>query len=99
MDKVAQVHNRALEIKDMQVQKLREKEMLLLRTEGVWAVASSFVWIGSPLLVSLASFAAFTWSGNELKPHIAFTALSLFNVLRMPLFAIPQVTSHAFPLC
>ncbi|EKX43712.1 hypothetical protein GUITHDRAFT_72771 [Guillardia theta CCMP2712] len=72
------------------VQKLREKEMLLLRTEGVWAVASSFVWIGSPLLVSLASFAAFTWSGNELKPHIAFTALSLFNVLRMPLFAIPQ---------
>eukprot|EP00960_Hanusia_phi_P075463 768429-Hanusia_phi.AAC.15 len=91
MDKVAEPRGCEFRLTELQVQKLREKEMLLLRAEGVWAVASSFVWIGSPLLVSLASFAAFTWSGNELKPHIAFTALSLFNVLRMPLFAIPQV--------
>ena len=52
-----------------------------------------FVGVGSvPVLVSVVSFAVFVaFPENVLTPTIAFTSVSLFAVLRMPLVMLPQV--------
>ena len=44
-----------------------------------------------PTLVSVLTFTAYIVLGNELTAAKAFTSLSLFTVLRMPLFQLPQV--------
>ena len=53
--------------------------------------AFSVLWIGLPVLVSLISFATFTWLGNDLTPARAFTSLSLFNILRFPMAMLPML--------
>ena len=42
---------------------------------------------------SVATFAAYTLLGNQLHVASALTALSLFDVLRFPLFMLPQVVN------
>ena len=49
-----------------------------------------------PTLVSVLTFAAYILLGHELTAAKAFTSLSLFTVLRMPLFQLPQVCPHCF---
>ena len=48
----------------------------------------------TPLLVALATFTAYTLSGNQLDVASALTALSLFDVLRFPLFMLPQIINR-----
>jgi len=48
----------------------------------------------TPLLVALATFAAYTISGHTLDVAEALTALSLFDVLRFPLFMLPQIINR-----
>lgn len=43
-----------------------------------------------PILVSLASFTAFTLLGYEMTADLAFPALALFNMLRQPLQMLPN---------
>jgi hypothetical protein len=46
----------------------------------------------SPILVTLATFAAFVrWSGRELTAEKAFAALALFNTISHPFHVIPKV--------
>jgi hypothetical protein len=44
--------------------------------------------------VSVATFACYVLLGNELTAAKAFTSLSLFTVLRMPLMQLPQLISQ-----
>jgi hypothetical protein len=48
-----------------------------------------------PTLVTIATFSAYVLLGNDLTAAKAFTSLSLFGVLRMPLFQLPMVVSQA----
>lgn len=48
----------------------------------------------TPLLVALATFAAYTILGHNLDVAEALTALSLFDVLRFPLFMLPQIINR-----
>ena len=55
---------------------------------------NSFILNSIPAVVTVASFGAFTFLGGELTPARAFTSLSLFAVLRYPLYIIPNLLSQ-----
>lgn len=44
-----------------------------------------------PTLVTIATFTLYVLLGNDLTAAKAFTALSLFSVLRFPLFQLPMI--------
>ncbi len=52
------------------------------------------MWTAVPLLVALATFATYTLLGNSLDVANALTALALFEILRFPLFMLPQVMNN-----
>jgi ATP-binding cassette, subfamily C (CFTR/MRP), member 1 len=55
------------------------------------AAANTLLLQAIPTLVTIATFAVYVLLGNELTAAIAFSALSLFAVLRFPLFQLPMV--------
>ena len=61
-----------------------------------------FILNAIPTLVSVLTFTAYILLGHKLTAAKAFTSLSLFTVLRMPLFQLPQVrlvfAAHIMPL-
>ena len=52
---------------------------------------SQCIWNTTPYLVSTCTFFVFALLGNELTTSIAFTSISLFNILRFPLTRFPEV--------
>ncbi|KAI0317356.1 ABC transporter type 1, transmembrane domain-containing protein [Amylostereum chailletii] len=69
---------------------VREHEldwMVKARTNNVLFTA---LWACAPPLMSVASFAVFVLLGNELTVSVAFTAIVLFNMARLPLNMLPS---------
>lgn len=65
---------------------IRAEEMHYLKLRSVLWVCQAFVWLFVPTLVTVISFYCYTMiQGNTLTSPIAFTALSLFTLLRSPL--------------
>ena len=64
----------------------RQIELRALRNKYIlWTLAAT-VWFGVPLLITLFSFLLYTVvEKRPLIPSVAFTALSLFGILRYPL--------------
>lgn len=59
-------------------------------------IAFTVIFIGMPILVTIATFTCFVKvQGEELTVPIAFTALSLFTMLQRPLTTIPQFAMGA----
>eukprot|EP00301_Raphidiophrys_heterophryoidea_P005610 c12337_g2_i1.p1 GENE.c12337_g2_i1~~c12337_g2_i1.p1 ORF type:complete len:1012 (+),score=248.52 c12337_g2_i1:94-3129(+) len=77
-----------------QVKELRDTEMAFVRKNALWGALSSFMWAGTPLFVSVATFGTFVALGNTLTASRAFTSLALFNVLRFPLNALPSAVTQ-----
>ena len=73
---------------------LRETELRQLLRYLVGTSFSRMLWIFTPLAVALATFAAYVWSGHELDVASALTSLTLFDILRFPLFMLPQVINN-----
>ena len=76
------------------ITELREKELKQL---FYYVVANSFsmmMWTAVPILVAVATFATYTLTGNKLDVASALTALALFDILRFPLFMLPQVINN-----
>jgi len=73
----------------------RKAELLALRNRFIlWSFAST-IWSGSSLVITFLSFALYTLvEGKSLKPSIAFTALSLFTILKIPLDYIADMIAH-----
>eukprot|EP00026_Physarum_polycephalum_P000366 Phypoly_transcript_00366.p1 GENE.Phypoly_transcript_00366~~Phypoly_transcript_00366.p1 ORF type:complete len:840 (+),score=118.23 Phypoly_transcript_00366:911-3430(+) len=69
----------------------RFDEVQLLRYTAYTRAALMSVFSSSSLWVAIASFAAYSLSGKELTAEVAFTALALFNTLRVPLGFLPMV--------
>lgn len=69
-----------------QILQVRKEELALLwKRCYIWIVAS-FVWFVTPTVVCLVAFYCYTIiEGKALTTPIAFTSLSLFNLLRNPL--------------
>ena len=77
------------------VDEKRASELLYLRKRYVvWAFAAT-VWSGSPVLITFLSFLFYTQIEQKaLIPSIAFTALSLFQILRIPLDQLADMVAH-----
>lgn len=78
-----------------QIMQIRKEELDILFARCVtWAYAA-FIWLITPSLICLVSFYWFTIiDGHKLTTSIAFTALSLFNLLRTPLDQFAEMLSY-----
>ncbi|KAM4606989.1 ATP-binding cassette sub-family C member 2 isoform 2-T2 [Polymixia lowei] len=76
-----------------QVEGIREKELTVMKKFAYLTSVSTFIFSCAPALVSLATFAVFVGvsSDNVLNAEKAFTAISLFNILRFPLAMLPML--------
>uniref|UniRef100_A0A8C3Y5K2 ABC-type glutathione-S-conjugate transporter n=1 Tax=Catharus ustulatus TaxID=91951 RepID=A0A8C3Y5K2_CATUS len=80
---------------EKRVTDIRARELKNLVNFGYLQSVSVFVFTCAPSLVSLASFGVYVLvdENNILDAQKAFTAISLFNVLRFPLAMLPMVIS------
>lgn len=76
------------------INEIREKELQLLIKRTITWVASAFVWFITPTLVTTAAFAFYIYVQKmPLTTPVAFTALSLFALLRDPLDRLSDMLS------
>ncbi|KAF2171065.1 hypothetical protein M409DRAFT_19038 [Zasmidium cellare ATCC 36951] len=60
----------------------------------IWAIAAT-IWSGAPVLITFLTFLVYTLvEKKDLVPSIAFTALSLFSLLRIPLDQLADMVAH-----
>uniref|UniRef100_A0A663MBB2 ATP binding cassette subfamily C member 2 n=1 Tax=Athene cunicularia TaxID=194338 RepID=A0A663MBB2_ATHCN len=80
---------------EKRVNEIRARELKDLVNFSYLQSISIFVFMCAPFLVSLASFAVYVLvdENNILDAQKAFTAISLFNVLRFPMAMLPLVLS------
>ncbi|KAK6706629.1 ABC transporter 7 [Fusarium graminearum] len=73
----------------------RQAELKALRSRFmVWALAVA-IWNSVPVLITFFSFLVYTFVEHKpLKPSIAFTAISLFMLLRVPLDQFGDMFAH-----
>ncbi|KAK3053818.1 Transporter of the ATP-binding cassette (ABC) [Extremus antarcticus] len=77
------------------VDEKRVVELKYLRNRYIlWSIAAT-IWAGAPIIITLLSFAVYTLvEKKDLIPSIAFTALSLFSLLRIPLDQLADMVAH-----
>ena len=68
---------------------LRREELRAIRAAALTGLWNSMLWLGGPILISMAAFATYTWLGYTLEASVAFPALALFNLLRFPVMMFP----------
>ncbi|TQS35541.1 hypothetical protein Golomagni_04038 [Golovinomyces magnicellulatus] len=73
----------------------REMELNAIKTKfRLWAVAVA-LWNTVPVLITFFSFLVYTVVEKKpLYPSVAFTAISLFNILRVPLDQLGDMIAH-----
>ncbi|KNA13623.1 hypothetical protein SOVF_112630 isoform A [Spinacia oleracea] len=76
------------------VQNLRGEELSWFRKAQLLSALNTFMLNSIPVLVTVVSFGMFTLLGGDLTPARAFTSLSLFAVLRFPLFMLPNIITQ-----
>ncbi|KAF3782028.1 hypothetical protein EJ110_NYTH35261 [Nymphaea thermarum] len=76
------------------VQGVRNDELSWFRKSQLLAACNSFILNSIPVVVTVVSFGMYTLLGGELTPSKAFTSLSLFAVLRFPLFMLPNLITQ-----
>lgn len=74
---------------------IRDWELKQLRKTAYLNSVVMFMWMSAPLFVSIVTFATYMLYTDELSASVAFTSLSLFNILRFPLNMIPTVIAYA----
>ncbi|KAF1985971.1 hypothetical protein K402DRAFT_333534 [Aulographum hederae CBS 113979] len=77
------------------VNEKRSTELLNLRRRYQWWAAAATVWSGAPVLITFLSFLVYTMvEKKDLIPSVAFTSLSLFQILRIPLDQLADMVAH-----
>ncbi|KAK4801560.1 hypothetical protein SAY86_022047 [Trapa natans] len=76
------------------VQSARTDELSWFRKASLLGAFNSFLLNAIPIVVTVTSFGLFTLLGGNLTPARAFTSLSLFAVLRFPLFMLPNMITQ-----
>ncbi|CAH8644795.1 unnamed protein product [Schistosoma rodhaini] len=74
---------------------IRDKEVKYLR-RFTYFQSLSFLWHCTPFFVAISSFGVYILTSNKniLDAQKAFVSLSLFNILRFPLFMFPMIISN-----
>ena len=72
------------------IMRLRNAELTRLWNYILASCISTMLWSGTPLAVALATFASYVLAGNELDVATALTSLALFDIIRFPLFMLPN---------
>lgn len=73
----------------------RQTELRALRNKYILWTAAAGVWFGVPVLITFFSFLLYTLVEKKpLIPSVAFTALSLFGLLRFPLDQLADMVAH-----
>lgn len=77
------------------VDEKRAVELRAIRNKYIlWTCAAAF-WFGMPLVIAFFSFMLYTLVEKKpLIPSVAFTALSLFGILRIPLDQLADMIAH-----
>ena len=73
---------------------IRDEELERLWSYKMFQIVQRITFSVVPTLVSVCTFAIYTALGNKLTASTAFTALALFNILRFPLFMLPNSISN-----
>ncbi|KAI9890890.1 MAG: hypothetical protein M1814_003529 [Vezdaea aestivalis] len=77
------------------VNEKRTTELKELRSRYITWTLSATIWYGAPVLITFFSFLIFTVvEKRALIPSIAFTAISLFGLLRLPLDQLADMLAH-----
>ena len=73
----------------------RTVELKALRNKYILWTFAATVWFGVPLLITFFSFFLYTMvEKRPLIPSVAFTAISLFGILRYPLDQLADMIAH-----
>lgn len=77
------------------VDEKRALELVHLRNRYIiWALAAT-IWSGAPVVITFLTFLVYTVvEKKDLVPSVAFTALSLFSLLRIPLDQLADMVAH-----
>ncbi|KAF2719869.1 bile acid-transporting ATPase [Polychaeton citri CBS 116435] len=77
------------------VDEKRRTELTFLRNRYItWALAAT-IWSGAPIVITFLTFLVYTLvEKKDLIPSVAFTALSLFSLLRIPLDQLADMVAH-----
>jgi len=77
------------------VEEKRVTELRHLRNRYIiWSVAAT-IWSGAPVVITFLTFLIYTMvEKKDLIPSVAFTALSLFSLLRIPLDQLADMVAH-----
>ncbi|KAJ9192292.1 hypothetical protein DTO164E3_8431 [Paecilomyces variotii] len=79
---------------DIVNEKRRAELKALRRRYIIWSIAAT-VWYGTPILITFTSFFLYTVvEKKRLTPSIAFPALSMFSLLRVPLDQLADMVAH-----
>ncbi|XVF09347.1 hypothetical protein REPUB_Repub07fG0084600 [Reevesia pubescens] len=76
------------------VQSVRDDELSWFRKASLLGACNGFILNSIPVVVTVVSFGLFTLLGGDLAPARAFTSLSLFAVLRFPLFMLTNIITQ-----
>ncbi|BFZ12050.1 hypothetical protein BsWGS_15089 [Bradybaena similaris] len=78
------------------VEQIREDEMKQLRLVAILYILAGVLWGMAPFLVGFLTFATYLLSdrNNVLDPQKAFVCLSLFNLLKVPLYFISTLLTY-----
>ena len=76
------------------IMNFRNDELKLIKKAMLLQANHSFSLTLAPFLVSFSTFSVYVLLGNTLTAEKAFVAISLFNILRFPLFLLPMVIAN-----
>lgn len=79
---------------EKRINEIRDRELAIFRKYCIMQSVSGAVFTTVPLLVSIVTFATYIAVGNELDVATALTSLALFEILRFPLFMLPNVLNN-----
>ena len=90
--KIIKFYGWELSVKDI-ISKIRSKELEYLKKIGILSTLNTFLWICTPLIITIVSFGWFiVLNGSEMfTANVAFVSLSLFNIMRFPLTVLPNI--------
>lgn len=76
----------------LRIQKIRAEESATFRKYSIAQSLSGALYTTIPIMVAIVTFVTYTALGNQLHVATALTALALFEILRFPLFMLPNVS-------
>nr|POE93192.1 atp-dependent bile acid permease [Quercus suber] len=72
----------------------RERELLAQRNVYIWGIVLTFIWLTMPTMIGTAAISVYAWLSQNMKPSVAFTALSAFSSLEWTINVIPTTITE-----